>query len=181
MQSAITEHQLTPAMAALVTRNGRRWSLFMYIGAGLWAAFFLGLGLWAVTKDDTSTLVFCIVGAPFGAAISIYLGRNFWVKAARDAASGRYLYYAGPVDIKVTDVDSDTIDKPHYYQLAFEGRLVSIDETTARGVKSSGGWVGVAFTPSGDFVFEVVDRQGQPLHRAAGYGPAPPPSYRGLL
>ncbi len=167
-------------MAALVTRNGRRFGLLMYVAAGLWAAFFVGLGLWAAIKDDTNTLLFSILGGAFGGTISIYLGRNFWVKAARDVASGRYLYYAGPVDIKVTNDSSDGTTL-HYYQLAFEGRLVNVDETTARSVKSSGGWVGVAFTPSGNFVFEVVDRQGQPLHRAAGYGPAPPPNFRGLL
>ena len=56
------------------------------------------------------------------------------------------------------------------HELAFEGQLVRVDRATARRVERTGAWVGVAFTPDG-FVFEVVDRQGQPLHRAAGYYP----------
>lgn len=173
MQSAITEHQLTPAMAAVVTRNRRRFGVMWFVIAGLWGALWLGGGLvFAITDDDIGKLVIGVLGGALGAAIFIFFGRKFWIRAGLAVASGTFLSYSGPVEIKVTEsVDTDgTVSQEHH--LAFENRLLYVDAKIARKVESSGGWVGVTFTPNGDFVFEVVDRQGQPLHRASGYVPA---------
>jgi hypothetical protein len=163
-------------MAELVTGNERLFSVWMFIAAGLWAASSLGIGLSAaIMKSDINTLVYCILSAIIGVPIWIYGGRWVWRQFGPDVASGKYFYYDGPVEIRdtyeTTGVGTnDTTTVRH--DLAFEGQLVRVDAATARRVERAGGWVGIAFTPYG-FVFEVVDRQGQPLHRAAGYYPDP--------